>query len=126
MLPKKEELLCQKDRNCLHKFVREVTTKRSVNYTLGMKRPSHVKETVIARRFGRLRICLVCLLYTSYRVGIISQPDFSTSDSMKEFGRPRYGFFIGGGNVDSMVAHYSVAKIRRDKDEYTPVSYTHL
>ena len=42
-----------------------------------------------------------------YRVGIISQPDFSTSDSMKEFGRPRYGFFIGGGNVDSMVAHYS-------------------
>ena len=69
-----------------------------------------------------------------YRVGIISQPDFSTSDSMKEFGRPRYGFFIGGGNVDSMVAHYSVAKIRRDKDEYTPggvmgkrpVSYTHL
>lgn len=55
-----------------------------------------------------------------YRVGIISQPDFSTSDSMKEFGRPRYGFFIGGGNVDSMVAHYSVAKIRRDKDEYTP------
>ncbi len=33
---------------------------------------------------------------------------------------PRYGFFIGGGNVDSMVAHYSVAKIRRNVDEYTP------
>ena len=48
-----------------------------------------------------------------YRVGVLSQPDFTTCESMKEFGRPRYGFFIGGGNVDSMVAHYSVAKIRR-------------
>ena len=55
-----------------------------------------------------------------YRVGVISQPDFTTCESMKEFGRPRYGFFIGGGNVDSMVAHYSVAKIRRAQDEYTP------
>lgn len=55
-----------------------------------------------------------------YRVGIISQPDFTTCESMKEYGRPRYGFFVGGGNVDSMVAHYSVAKIRRTEDEYTP------
>ena len=55
-----------------------------------------------------------------YRVGIISQPDYTTPDSMKEYGRPRYGFFIGGGNVDSMVAHYTVAKIRRARDEYTP------
>lgn len=55
-----------------------------------------------------------------FRVGIISQPDYTTPDSMKEYGRPRYGFFIGGGNVDSMVAHYSVAKIRRRRDEYTP------
>lgn len=55
-----------------------------------------------------------------YKVGIISQPDFTTCESMKEFGRPRYGFFIGGGNVDSMVAHYSVAKIKRAQDEYTP------
>ncbi|MEG1010691.1 MAG: YgiQ family radical SAM protein [Ruthenibacterium sp.] len=55
-----------------------------------------------------------------YRVGILSQPDFTTCESMREYGRPRYGFFIGGGNVDSMVAHYSVAKIRRAEDEYTP------
>ncbi|MEG0617293.1 MAG: YgiQ family radical SAM protein [Oscillospiraceae bacterium] len=55
-----------------------------------------------------------------YKVGIISQPDYSSCESMREYGPPRYGFFIGGGNVDSMVAHYSVAKIRRDKDEYTP------
>ena len=55
-----------------------------------------------------------------YRVGVISQPDFSSCDSMRAFGRPKYGFFIGGGNVDSMVAHYSVAKVRRSRDEYTP------
>lgn len=55
-----------------------------------------------------------------YNIGIISQPDFKSCESMREYGRPRYGFFIGGGNVDSMVAHYSVAKIKRNRDEYTP------
>jgi uncharacterized radical SAM protein YgiQ len=55
-----------------------------------------------------------------WRVGVLAQPDFTTCESMKEYGRPRYGFFIGGGNVDSMVAHYTVAKIRRDRDEYSP------
>lgn len=55
-----------------------------------------------------------------FRVGVLSQPDYTTCESFKEFGRPRYGFFIGGGNVDSMVAHYSVAKVRRTVDEYTP------
>ncbi|HJB67960.1 MAG TPA: YgiQ family radical SAM protein [Candidatus Fournierella excrementigallinarum] len=55
-----------------------------------------------------------------YRVGVLSQPDYTTPESFKALGRPRYGFFIGGGNVDSMVAHYSVAKIRRTVDEYTP------
>ena len=55
-----------------------------------------------------------------YRVGVLSQPDYTTPESFKALGKPRYGFFIGGGNVDSMVAHYSVAKIRRTVDEYTP------
>lgn len=55
-----------------------------------------------------------------YKVGIIAQPDYKSCESMKEYGRPRYGFFIGGGNVDSMVAHYSVAKIKRNRDEYSP------
>ena len=56
----------------------------------------------------------------SYRVGILSQPDYTTAESFCLFGKPKYGFFIGGGNVDSMVAHYSVAKHRRTEDEYTP------
>ncbi len=59
-----------------------------------------------------------------YRVGILAQPNFEDAfakqNGFTEFGKPRYGFFIGGGNVDSMVAHYSVAKVRRKTDEYTP------
>lgn len=55
-----------------------------------------------------------------FRVGILSQPDFTTGESFCAFGRPRYAFLIGGGNVDSMVAHYTVAKRRRAVDEYTP------
>ena len=55
-----------------------------------------------------------------YRVGFLSQPDFTSPKSFQEFGPPRYAFLIGAGNVDSMVAHYSVAKVRRTEDEYTP------
>ena len=55
-----------------------------------------------------------------YKIGYISQPDWSSCESMKEYGKPKYGFFIGGGNVDSMVAHYTVAKNRRKIDEYSP------
>ncbi|MCI6639297.1 MAG: YgiQ family radical SAM protein [Pygmaiobacter massiliensis] len=55
-----------------------------------------------------------------FKVGVLSQPDFTTPESFREFGRPRYAFLIGSGNVDSMVAHYSVAKVRRKVDEYSP------
>lgn len=55
-----------------------------------------------------------------YSVGIISQPDFRNSDSITEFGEPRLGFLISGGNMDSMVNHYSVSKKHRKTDAYTP------
>ena len=50
---------------------------------------------------------------------ILSQPRFDNCEDFKRFGRPRYGFLITGGNIDSMVAHYSVAKKRRQEDTYT-------
>ncbi len=37
-----------------------------------------------------------------------------------EMGRPRYAVLISGGNIDSMVAHYTSAKKRRSDDAYTP------
>ncbi len=51
---------------------------------------------------------------------ILSQPRYDNCEDFKRFGRPRYGFLITGGNIDSMVAHYSVAKKRRQEDTYTP------
>ena len=55
-----------------------------------------------------------------YTVGIIPQPDWKDDSSITALGEPRLGFLISGGNMDSMVNHYSVSKKRRDKDAYTP------
>ena len=53
-----------------------------------------------------------------YKVCIIPQPR-SESD-YKRFGAPRLAFLVNGGNIDSMVAHYTAAKKRRSDDAYTP------
>ncbi len=55
-----------------------------------------------------------------YRVAILSQPDWKTDKDIKAFPRPRLGVLVTGGNIDSMVAHYTVAKNRRKRDDYTP------
>ncbi|MBQ8448431.1 MAG: YgiQ family radical SAM protein, partial [Clostridia bacterium] len=55
-----------------------------------------------------------------YRVGIISQPDWKNDESINVFGKPRLGFLVSGGNMDSMVNHYSVSKKRRQQDAFTP------
>ena len=55
-----------------------------------------------------------------YKVGILAQPDWQDPESFKALGRPRWGIFIGGGNVDSMVARYTVAKQPRAEDLYSP------
>ncbi len=55
-----------------------------------------------------------------YRVGIISQPDWKDKNSIAVYGRPRLGFIVSAGNMDSMVNHYSVSKKRRQTDAFTP------
>ena len=55
-----------------------------------------------------------------FRVGILPQPDWKKKESITVFGRPRLGFLVTGGNMDSMVNHYSVSKKRRQTDAYTP------
>lgn len=55
-----------------------------------------------------------------YKVGIISQPDWKNPESIAEYGKPELGFFVTSGNIDSMVAHYTVAKKKRTGDAYTP------
>ena len=55
-----------------------------------------------------------------YKVCMIAQPDWKNDKSIDVFGRPRLGFLVCGGNMDSMVNHYSVSKKRRQKDAYSP------
>ena len=55
-----------------------------------------------------------------YKCCIISQPDMANDKDFKRFGKPRLGFLVSSGNIDSMVNHYTVAKKRRTKDYYTP------
>ena len=60
-----------------------------------------------------------CLEAKGYKVGIISQPDWHDLNSFQILGKPRLGFLVTAGNIDSMVNHYSVNKRRRDKDNYS-------
>lgn len=55
-----------------------------------------------------------------YRVAILAQPDWRKNESFTALGRPRYGVLINGGNIDSMVAHYTAARKRRHDDAYSP------
>ncbi len=55
-----------------------------------------------------------------FTVGILPQPDYKSCEPFKEYGRPRLGFLVSSGNMDSMVAHYTAAKKRRSYDYYTP------
>lgn len=55
-----------------------------------------------------------------YRVAVLAQPDWKSADDFRRFGKPRLGFLIGSGNVDSMVNHFSVFKHRRRDDAYSP------
>ncbi|MDY3917550.1 MAG: YgiQ family radical SAM protein [Candidatus Limivivens sp.] len=55
-----------------------------------------------------------------FSVGIIAQPDWKDKDSITVLGRPRLGFLVSAGNMDSMVNHYTVSKKRRSTDAYTP------
>ena len=54
-----------------------------------------------------------------YKVAILAQPDWRSADDFRRFGRPRLGFLINSGNVDSMVNNYSVFKHRRKRDIYS-------
>lgn len=55
-----------------------------------------------------------------YKVCMLPQPDWKSAKDFMRFGKPRLAFLVSGGNIDSMVNHYSVAKKKRDKDLYSP------
>ncbi len=55
-----------------------------------------------------------------YKVGVIAQPNWRDIEAFKVLGRPRLACLVSGGNLDSMVDHYTAAKKRRSKDVYSP------
>lgn len=55
-----------------------------------------------------------------FNVAVLSQPDWHSTADFVQFGKPRLGYLITSGNIDSMVAHYTVAKKKRGTDAYTP------
>lgn len=71
--------------------------------------------------FGAAIICRT-LESHGFKVCFLAQPDWHNVEEFRQFGKPRLGFLISSGNIDSMVNHYTVAKKRRHKDLYTPDS----
>ena len=55
-----------------------------------------------------------------FRVAVIAQPDYKSCEDFKRFGKPRLAFLVSSGNIDSMVAHYTVSKKKRSYDYYSP------
>ena len=53
-------------------------------------------------------------------VAMLPQPDYKSCQAMQTFGRPRLGFLVSSGNIDSMVCHYTAAKKKRTSDYYSP------
>lgn len=54
-----------------------------------------------------------------FKVAVLSQPNWHSNSDFMQFGKPRLGFLVTSGNIDSMVAHYTAAKKIRRNDAYT-------
>ena len=55
-----------------------------------------------------------------FRVGILSQPDWTSAEPFRTLGRPELFFGITAGNMDSMVNRYTADRRRRSDDAYSP------
>lgn len=55
-----------------------------------------------------------------YKVGIIAQPNWNSTEDFLKLGTPKYGILVGSGVIDSMVNHYTASKKPRSNDEYSP------
>jgi len=73
-------------------------------------------------------VAIISRLLTAkgFKVGVIAQPDWKNKDEFTRLGRPKLAFLITGGNLDSMVNHYTVAGKRRKYDAYSPGGKTGL
>lgn len=61
-----------------------------------------------------------CLESLGYRVGVIAQPDWRSTNDFARMGKPRLAVLIASGNLDSMLSNYSLPGKKRRKDVYSP------
>lgn len=54
-----------------------------------------------------------------FRVGIISQPDWSNKNDFMKLGKPNLYFGVTAGNMDSMINRYTAERRMRHDDAYT-------
>ena len=54
-----------------------------------------------------------------FRVGVLTQPDWSSAEPFRALGKPRLYFGVTGGNMDSMVNRYTSDRRLRSDDAYT-------
>src|ERR1019366_2575678 len=54
-----------------------------------------------------------------FKVGIIAQPDWRSTEDFEALGAPRLFFGVTGGNMDSMVNRYTSDRRVRSDDAYT-------
>ncbi|MCB6615512.1 YgiQ family radical SAM protein [Ruminococcus sp. 210702-SL.1.03] len=59
------------------------------------------------------------LEHHGYTVGVIAQPNWKDPKSVLRLGLPKLAWLVSAGNIDSMVAHYTVAKRPRADDAYS-------
>lgn len=69
--------------------------------------------------FGPAIICRL-LEKHGYKVGIIPQPDWHTTKDFDRLGKPRLGFLVSAGNMDSLLNKFTAAKKVRHEDAYSP------
>ena len=60
------------------------------------------------------------LVHHGYRTGIVAQPRWETPDDLLVMGRPRLFVGVSAGALDSMLAHYTAFRKKRNDDAYTP------
>ncbi len=69
---------------------------------------------------------LICRVLEArgYKVGLICQPDWRSTQDFKALGKPRLGILVSAGNLDSMLSKYTAAKKQRSQDAYSPGGQT--
>ena len=69
--------------------------------------------------FGPAILCRL-LEKHGYKVGLIPQPDWHSTRDFNRLGKPRLGFLVSAGNMDSLLNKFTAAKKTRHQDAYSP------